>query len=80
MNARMFAALIRRNEQDHRKKTKVCKISKALKKEYTQIIAISMEDINKALFKLDRRNSVSNSAKVRKKLSKKLKKIRTMLR
>jgi hypothetical protein len=32
-----------------------------------------MEDINKALFKLDRRNPVSNSEKVRKKLSKELK-------
>jgi hypothetical protein len=74
MNARMFAALIRRNEQNYRKKTeKVRKISKSLKKEYTQIIAISMENINKALFKLDRRNSVSNSEKVRKKLSKELK-------
>jgi hypothetical protein len=74
MNARIFAALIRRNEQDYRKKTeKVRKIFKALKKEYTQIIAISMEDINKALFKLDRRNPVSNSEKVRKKLPKELK-------
>jgi hypothetical protein len=74
MNARMFAALIRRNEQDYRKKTeKVRKISRALKKEYTQIIAIFMEDINKALFKLDQRNPVSNSEKVRKKLPKKLK-------
>jgi hypothetical protein len=74
MNARMFAALIRRNEQDHRKKTEeVRKISRALKEEYTQIIAISMEDINKALSKLDRRNPVNNSEKVRKKLSKKLK-------
>jgi hypothetical protein len=73
MNARMFAALIRRNEQNHRKKTEIRKISKALKKEYTQVIAISMEDINKALFKLDRRNPVSNSEKVRKKLFKELK-------
>jgi hypothetical protein len=32
-----------------------------------------MEDINKALFKLDRRNPVSNSEKVRKKLPKELK-------
>jgi hypothetical protein len=54
MNARVFAALIRRNEQDHRKKTeKVRKISRALKEEYTRIIVISMENINKALFKLD---------------------------
>jgi hypothetical protein len=68
MNAKIFAALIKRNEQDHRKKTeKVCKISRALKEEYTQIIAISIKDINKALFKLDRRNPVSNSEKVRKK-------------
>jgi hypothetical protein len=74
VNARVFAALIRRNEQDYRKKTeKVRKISRALKEEYTQIIAISMEDINKALFKLNRRNPVSNSEKVRKKLSKELK-------
>jgi hypothetical protein len=74
MNARMFAALIRRNEQNHRKKTeKVRKIFRALKKEYTQVIAISMKDINKALFKLDQRNPVSNSEKVRKKLPKKLK-------
>jgi hypothetical protein len=70
MNARVFAALIRRNEQNHRKKTKeVRKISRALKKEYTQVIAISMEDINKALSKLDRRNPVSNSEKIRKNLS-----------
>jgi hypothetical protein len=74
MNAKMFAALIRRNEQDYRKKTeKVCKIFRALKKEYRQIIAIFMENINKALFKLNRRNPVSNSEKVRKKLSKELK-------
>jgi hypothetical protein len=74
MNARMFAALIRRNEQDYRKKTeKVRKISRALKEEYTQIIAISMENINKALFKLDRRNPVSNSEKVCKKFPKELK-------
>jgi hypothetical protein len=74
MNARMFAALIRRNEQNHHKRTeKVRKISRALKKEYTQIIAISMENINKALFKLNRRDPVSNSEKVRKKLSKELK-------
>jgi hypothetical protein len=74
MNARVFAALIRRNEQDHRKKTKeVRKISRASKKEYTQIIAISMKDINKALFKLDRRDPVSNNEKVRKKISKELK-------
>jgi hypothetical protein len=32
-----------------------------------------MEDINKALFKLDRRNPVSNSEKIRKKLPKELK-------
>jgi hypothetical protein len=32
-----------------------------------------MEDINKALFKLDRKDPVSNSEKVRKKLPKKLK-------
>jgi hypothetical protein len=32
-----------------------------------------MEDINKALFKLDRRNPVSNSEKARKKISKELK-------
>jgi hypothetical protein len=74
MNARIFAALIRRNEQDYRKKTEeVRKIFRALKKEYTQIIAIFMEDINKALSKLDRRNPVSNSEKVRKKLPKELK-------
>jgi hypothetical protein len=59
---------------DYRKKTeKVRKIFRALKEEYTQIIAISMEDINKALFKLDRRDPVNNSEKVRKKLSKELK-------
>jgi hypothetical protein len=35
----MFAALIRRNEEDYRKKKeKVRKIFRALKKEYTQII------------------------------------------
>jgi hypothetical protein len=74
MNARMFAALIRRNKQNHRKKTeKVRKISRALKKEYTQIIAISIENINKALSKLDQRNPVSNSEKVRKKFPKELK-------
>jgi hypothetical protein len=74
VNARMFAALIRRNEQNHRKKTeKVRKISRASKEEYTQVIAISIKDINKALSKLDRRNPVSNSEKVRKKLPKKLK-------
>jgi hypothetical protein len=74
VNARVFAALIRRNEQDHRKKTEeVRKISRALKEEYTQVIAISMEDINKALFKLDRRDPVSNSEKVRKKFPKELK-------
>jgi hypothetical protein len=74
MNARVFAALIRRNEQDYRKKTeKVRKIFRILKKEYTQVIAISMEDINKALFKLDRRNPVSNNEKVRKKFPKELK-------
>jgi hypothetical protein len=70
----MFAALFRRNEQDYRKKTgKVRKIFKALKEEYTQVIAISMEDINKALSNLNRRNFVSNSEKVRKKFPKKLK-------
>jgi hypothetical protein len=70
----MFAALIKRNEQDHRKKTeKMRKISRASKEEYTQIIAISIKNINKALFKLDRRNPVNNSEKVRKKLSKELK-------
>jgi hypothetical protein len=53
VNARVFAALIRRNEQDHRKKSEVCKIFRALKEEYTQVIAISMENINKALFKLN---------------------------
>jgi hypothetical protein len=74
MNARMFAALIRKNEQDYRKKTeKIRKIFRASKEEYTQIIAISMENINKALFKLNRRDPVNNSEKVRKKLSKKLK-------
>jgi hypothetical protein len=74
MNARIFAALIRRNEQDyHKKKEKVRKISRVLKEEYTQVIAIFIKDINKALFKLDRRNPVSNSEKVRKKLSKELK-------
>jgi hypothetical protein len=74
MNARMFAALIRRNEQDYRKKTEeVRKISRALKEEYTRVIAISMENINKALFKLNRRNSVSNSKKVRKRFPKELK-------
>jgi hypothetical protein len=74
MNARMFAALIRRNEQDYRKKIeKVRKIFRALKKEYTQIIAIFMKNINKALFKLNRRNPISNSEKIRKKLPKELK-------
>jgi hypothetical protein len=74
MNAKMFAALIKRNIQNHRKKReKVRKIFRALKKKYTQIIAISMENINKALFKLDRRNPVNNSEKVRKKLPKELK-------
>jgi hypothetical protein len=76
MNARMFAALIKRNEQDHRKKTEeVRKIFGALKKEYTQIIAIFIENINKALFKLDRRDPVSNSEKVRKKFPKELKEL-----
>jgi hypothetical protein len=70
----MFAALIRRNEQDYRKKTeKIRKIFSASKEEYTQIIAIFMKDINKALPKLDRRNPVSNSEKVRKRLPKELK-------
>jgi hypothetical protein len=74
VNARVFAALIRKNEQNHRQKTeKVRKISKASKEEYTQIIAISIKDINKALSKLDRKNPVSNNEKVRKKLSKELK-------
>jgi hypothetical protein len=74
VNARMFAALIRRNEQDYRKKTEeIRKIFRALKKEYTQVIAIFMKNINKALFKLDRRDPVSNSEKVRKKLPKELK-------
>jgi hypothetical protein len=73
MNARMFAALIRRNKQDYRKKTEICKIFKTLKEEYTQIIAIFMEDINKALLKLDRRNPVNNSEKVRKRIPKELK-------
>jgi hypothetical protein len=71
MNAKVFVALIRKNKQDYRKKTeKVRKISRALKKEYTQVIAIFIEDINKALSKLNRRNSVSNSEKIHKKLSK----------
>jgi hypothetical protein len=70
----MFAALIRRNEQDYRKKTEeVRKIFRALKEEYTQVIAIFMKNINKALSKLDRRDPVSNSEKVRKKLPKELK-------
>jgi hypothetical protein len=74
MNARMFAALIRRNEQDYRKKTEeIRKISRALKKEYTQIIAILMKNINKALSKLNRRNPVNNSEKVRKTFPKELK-------
>jgi hypothetical protein len=74
INARVFAALIRRNEKDHRKKTEeVRKIFRASKEEYTQIIAIFMENINKALFKLDRRDPVSNSEKVCKKLPKELK-------
>jgi hypothetical protein len=34
-----------------------------------------MEDINKALFKLDRRDSVSNSGKVRKRFPKELKRL-----
>jgi hypothetical protein len=77
MNARVFVALIRRNEQDYRKKTeKVRKIFRTLKKEYTQVIAIFMKDINKALFKLDRRNPVNNSEKVRKKFPKKLKRLK----
>jgi hypothetical protein len=54
MNARMLAALIKKNKQDYRKKTeKIRKIFRTLKKEYTQIIAVSMKDINKALFKLN---------------------------
>jgi hypothetical protein len=57
MNAKVFAALIRKKEHDYRKKTeKVCKISRALKEKYTRIIAISIKDINKALFKQDRRD------------------------
>jgi hypothetical protein len=76
MNAKVFAALIRRNEQDYRKKTEeIHKIFKALKEEYTQVIAISMKNINKTLSKLDRRNPVNNSEKVRKKLSKELKRL-----
>jgi hypothetical protein len=75
MNARIFAALIKRNEQDYCKKTEVHKIFRALKKEYTQIIAIFMKDINKALFKLDRRDPVSNSEKVCKIFSKELKRL-----
>jgi hypothetical protein len=72
----MFAALIRRNEQNHRKKTeKIRKIFRALKKEYTQILAIFIKDIDKALFKLNRRNPVNNSEKIRKKLPKKLKRL-----
>jgi hypothetical protein len=74
VNARVFAALIKGNEQDYRKKTeKIRKIFRTLKKEYTQIIAIFMENINKVLFKLDRRDPVSNSEKIRKKLPKELK-------
>jgi DNA primase catalytic subunit len=74
MNARMFAALIRRNKRDYRKKTEeIRKISRALKEEYTRVIAISMENINKALFKLNRKNSVSNSEKIRKRFPKELK-------
>jgi hypothetical protein len=77
VNARIFAALIRKNEQNYRKKTEeVRKISRALKEKYTQIIAIFMKDINKALFKLDRRNPVSNSEKVRKKFPKELKELK----
>jgi hypothetical protein len=46
VNARIFAALIRRNEQDYRKKTeKVRKISRAIKEEYTQVIAIFIKNI-----------------------------------
>jgi hypothetical protein len=76
MNARMFAALIKRNEQNYRKKTEeVRKIFKALKEEYTQVIAIFMKDINKALSKLDRRDPISNSEKVRKKFPKELKRL-----
>jgi hypothetical protein len=74
VNARVFAALIRRNKQNHRKKTEeICKIFRASKEEYTQVIAIFIKDINKALFKLDRRNPVSNSEKVRKRFPKELK-------
>jgi hypothetical protein len=69
----MLAALIRRNEQDYHKKTEVRKISRALKEEYTQVIAIFMKNINKALSKLDRRNPVSNSEKVCKRFPKELK-------
>jgi hypothetical protein len=74
MNAKMFAALIKRNEQDYRKKTeKVRKIFRALKEEYTQVIAISMKDINKVLSKLNQRDPVSNNEKIRKKFPKELK-------
>jgi hypothetical protein len=74
VNARVFTALIRKNEQDYRKKTEeIRKISRALKEEYTQIIAISIKNINKALSKLDRRDPVNNSEKVRKKFPKELK-------
>jgi adenine specific DNA methylase Mod len=74
VNARIFAVLIRRNEQDYRKKTeKIRKIFRTSKKEYTQIIAIFMKNINKALSKLDQRDPVSNNEKVRKKFPKELK-------
>jgi hypothetical protein len=72
----MFAALIRRNKQDYRKKTeKFRKIFRALKEEYTQIIAIFIKNINKALSKLDRRNPVDNSEKFRKRFPKELKEL-----
>jgi hypothetical protein len=71
----MFAALIRRNKQDYRKKAeKVRKAFRALKKKYTQIIAIFIKNINKMLFRLDRRNLVNNNENVRKKFPKNFKK------
>jgi hypothetical protein len=71
VNAKVSAALIRRNEQNYCKKTeKVRKIFRALKEEYTQIIAISIEDINKALFKLDRRDPSIIARKFAKNFSK----------
>jgi hypothetical protein len=41
-----------------------------------QIIAIFIKDINKALFKLNRRNPVNNNEKVRKKFPKELKRLK----